>query len=265
MHLRIERLRLKSGADSEFAAFYRDEALPIFARTPGCRFAALLAPWHASEHLALTLWERAESSRTYERSALFQFFLGRIAPLLDLALEDKVNIDPDTVLTVDPNDTVSEIAASLPTLAFSVEDAAPLAALADDAPARFVRVTEIRVDPSCLESFRAAYRDEIAPALAAQAGCSGALLAERADDATEMRSMSLELVPLRGHGRVEAAHRARGRAAVAGLRLATDAARRHGARPARARGQELRPRRGARARGAARLGLRSLRALRRGA
>jgi quinol monooxygenase YgiN len=190
MHLRIERLRLKSGADSEFAAFYSDEALPIFGRTPGCRFAALLAPWHASEHLALTVWERPESARTYERSALFQFVLGRIAPLLDLALEDKVHVDPDTVLTVDPNDTVGEIAASLPTLGFSIEDDAPLAALADHAPARFVRVTEIRVDPSCVESFRAAYREEIVPALSAQEGCSGALLAERADDATDMRSMS---------------------------------------------------------------------------
>ena len=190
MHLRIERLRLKSGADPEFAGFYREEALPIFGRTPGCRFAALLAPWHASEHLALTVWERAEQARTYERSALFQFVLGRIAPLLDLALEDKVNVDPDTVLTVDPNDTVGELAASLPTLGFRLDDDAPLAALGDDGPARFVRVTEVRVDPTCVESFRAAYREEIAPALAAQAGCSGALLAERADDATEMRSMS---------------------------------------------------------------------------
>jgi heme-degrading monooxygenase HmoA len=190
MYLRIERLRLKDGADAEFAAFYRDEALPIFGRTPGCRCAALLAPLRASEHLALTVWEKAESSRTYERSALFQFVLGRIAPLLDLALEDRVHVDPDTVLTVDPNDSVGELAASLPTIGFEVEDDAPFAALADDAPARFVRVTEIRVDPSCLESFRAAYQGEIAPALSAQQGCSGALLAERADDATEMRALS---------------------------------------------------------------------------
>ncbi|MGH7337857.1 MAG: antibiotic biosynthesis monooxygenase family protein, partial [Myxococcota bacterium] len=190
MFLRIERLRLKSGSDAELAAFYRDEALPIFARTPGCRFAALLAPWHASEHLALTSWENAERSRAYERSALYQFVLGRIAPLLDLALEDKVHVDPDTVLTVDPNDTCGALAANLPTLGFLLEDDATLEALGDDGRARFVRVTEIRVDASRVDPFCAAYEDEVAPALAAQEGCSGALLALRLDHPTEMRSMS---------------------------------------------------------------------------
>jgi heme-degrading monooxygenase HmoA len=190
MFLRIERLRLREGADSEFAAFYRDEALPIFGRTPGCRLAALLAPWHASEHLTLSLWAGAESARIYERSALCQFFLGRIAPMLELALEDKVNVDPDTVLTVDPNDSFGELASNLPTFGFDVERTSPLESLAASEPARFVRITEIRVDPGLAESFRAAYAQEIAPALAAQEGCRGALLARRVEDATDLRSMT---------------------------------------------------------------------------
>ena len=69
MYLRIEQLIVREGAEVELGTFYREEALPIFGRTPGCRFAALLAPWHAADHLGLTLWESDEKARRRDSGA----------------------------------------------------------------------------------------------------------------------------------------------------------------------------------------------------
>jgi heme-degrading monooxygenase HmoA len=191
MYLRIEQLHVREGAEAELGTFYRDEALPIFARTPGCRFAALLAPWHAAGHLGLTLWENDDHARVYERSALFQFYLARLSQLLDEGPEEPAPIDPDSVATVDPNETLDNLANRLPVVGFRLDDAAALSALAAPEPARFVRVTSIQLEPLRLEAFRAAYRETIAPEISSHAGCAGTVLAERVGDSSDLRSISI--------------------------------------------------------------------------
>ena len=194
MYLRIEQLRVREGAEAELATFFREEALPIFARTPGCRFAALLAPWHASDHLGLTLWENDDRARAYERSALLQFYLGQLSPLLADAPEKREPVDPDSVATADPNATYDELANALPVVGFRLEEPgslAALAALAAPDPARYVRVTTVRLEPLKAEAFREVYRSTIAPEIARHAGCAGTLLAERVGDASDLRTISL--------------------------------------------------------------------------
>jgi len=195
MYLRIEQLRVREQAEAELSAFYRDEALPIFARTPGCRFAALLAPWHAAAHLGLTLWASDDAARVFERSALAQLFFGRLLPLLRTTPEELMPVDPDSVATIDPDATFDLIADTLPVTAFRIDDGAPLAALAPEdpsaAPARFVRFTILKLEPLKVAEFKSAFRETIAPEIARQPGCRGLLLAERVGDPSDLRSISL--------------------------------------------------------------------------
>jgi hypothetical protein len=190
MYLRIERFEARDGVEAQLAALYRDEVLPIFGRTPGCRFAALLAPWQAREHLALTLWNADERARAYERSALHQFYLGRVGPLVAGAPESPP-ADNDSLETVDPTETLNAIASRLPAVGFRVDDPAPLAALAAPEPARFVRVVTVRLEPLRVERFRASFRDSIVPEVSRQPGCAGILLAERVGDPCDLRSITL--------------------------------------------------------------------------
>lgn len=191
MYLRIERLHLREGSEAELGQFFREEALPILGRTPGCRFAALFAPWQATEHLALTLWSGDDRARAFERSAIYQFYLGRVGPLLDQALDALETIDPDSQATVDPNETFSALAARLPIAAFRIDDASAFAAFTAEVPARFVRVTDVRLDPLRVEEFRSAWQQSIAPEIAQQPGAAGVLLAERVGDPSDLRSISI--------------------------------------------------------------------------
>lgn len=186
MLLRIVRLRVEEGKEAAFAAFYQERVIPALAATEGCLYAGLLAPWRGEEeYQSLTLWESPERAHAYEERGLYHRLLAEASAFLSERTEWRVRLARDPLETSDPSRR--EIASE----EYAVASEAESVALESAGRPPFVRVVDLRVDPDRRADFVAIYTGEVAPALRAQRGCRGVFLAERADVASSMLSITL--------------------------------------------------------------------------
>jgi len=184
MYLRFVRLQLRPETEREFSEFYRNRVIPALEGAPGCLFAALLRPWRGDAHKSLTLWQSPEAAHAYEEGGLFHQLLREAEPYLSSSTVWQVRLASDPLETSDPGRR------EIPPEGYELEtDDAPLTS--DDGAPVYVRIVTLKVDPDRLQEFVDLYHGEVLPALRATPGCRGALLAEGAQDATSVLSISL--------------------------------------------------------------------------
>src|SRR5581483_7916875 len=171
MYLRFLRLQVIEGQEAAFTRFYQEQVLPALAATPGCLYAALLAPWRSEAHQSLTVWATAEHAAAYEAGATYPRLLAQAAPMLADRAEWRVRLSRDPEETLDPTRREPLVEG------FQVETAAGAEALAAERPP-FVRVVVVRVATGRVREFVAIYRDEVIPALGRVPGCRGVFLAD---------------------------------------------------------------------------------------
>jgi heme-degrading monooxygenase HmoA len=185
MYLRFVRLQVRAGQEAAFTRFYQERVIPALAATEGCLYAGLLAPWRGDAHQSLTIWASAEHAGAYEASGLYHGLLGQAGAMLADRAEWRVRLARDPLETADPSRRAP------PSKGYVVEADEGSAALEGDDRAPFVRIVSLRVAPGRLEEFVAIYHQQVIPALKQVPGCLGVFLAEGADDARGVTSITL--------------------------------------------------------------------------
>lgn len=173
MFVRFVRLRVREGQERAFADWYRDRVIPELSAMQGCVFAGLLTPWRGEDHLSLTIWRNSGAAGAYERSGLYHELLREAEPMLSPRTEWKLRLGPDSGGLADA--TVREI----PPEGFVIDAGDGTAGRLDTSfDTAFVRFVSVRIAPDHIGEFVSAYSNRILPALRAQPGFRGGLLAE---------------------------------------------------------------------------------------
>src|SRR5262245_28873383 len=183
MYLRFIRLHLKEGAEPAFRKFYAERVQPALAVTPGCLFAALLAPWRSEEHRSLTLWRTAEDARAYEESGLYHQLLDECEPYLSSRTVWRVRLG-DSSGDEPPR-------REIPPEGYSVAEGAAGDSLGRGGRSLYVRIVSVAVASERRAEFETFYRGTVQPTVESHPGCYGAFLAESARDPNEMLSLTV--------------------------------------------------------------------------
>lgn len=185
IYARFLRLQLRTGAEAEFSAFYRDRVVPSLARVPGCLYAGLLSPWRGEDFRSFTLWRTPEDARAYEESGLYHALLRESEPMLSSRTAWRVRLSDES------GETTAVELREIPAEGFVVESEESTRGLAAGSPRVFVRIVSIQTRPDRRREFVGLYREQVIPVLLARPGNLGAFLAEGTADSSELLSISL--------------------------------------------------------------------------
>jgi heme-degrading monooxygenase HmoA len=186
MFVRFVPLLVRDGQEAAFAAWYRERIIPALSGVHGCVFAGLLTPWRGEEHRSLTIWRNSGAASAYERSGLYHELLAEAAPMLSSRNEWTVRAGRE------PNAGTDAQVREIPPEGFLV-DAGDGAAgrLGESIDTAFVRIVAARIAPDHIGEFVSAYSNKILPAVRAQPGFRGGLLAEDRNEEGTCLSITL--------------------------------------------------------------------------
>lgn len=172
MYVRVVRLKMKPGCLFSFREYYERRILPALAATPGCLIASLMRPASEDEGTecdSLTLWDSASHADAYVDSGLYDELLDGADPYLASATEWKTSLPlvgpeqrpplQDPEVEAYPVQVASEASLSEP-------------------PPHFLRIVDMRVEPSAFPDLMRTYQAEVVPALLSSPGCRAAYLVE---------------------------------------------------------------------------------------
>lgn len=185
MFVRFIRLPVSEGQESAFAAWYGARVIPALSKVHGCAFAGLLTPWRGVEHhRSLTIWRNAGAASAYERSGLYHELLREAEPMLSNRTEWRVRPGKG-------DSTDAEIR-EIPPEGFVVDAGDGVQCrLGEGIETAFVRIVSVRVAPDHIGEFVSAYSNKILPAVRAQPGFVGGLLAEDTEEVGDCLSITL--------------------------------------------------------------------------
>lgn len=186
MVVRFVRLRVGPGTAWQFRSFYEGRILTALQETPGCLFAGLLEPADAAgdEWISMTVWSGAAAADAYEASGLYDRLLDESDPYLADATEWRADLAGARV-------------GGRPPLPDPEVEAFPVAVsrvepVPDPGSARlYLRIVELRVEPTRLDDLRRRYREVVLPGLMETPGCRAVFLLEGARGGSQALSVSL--------------------------------------------------------------------------
>jgi heme-degrading monooxygenase HmoA len=173
MYLRLVRLRLKDGSLWPFRRYWEENILPALAGADGCLYAALLQATSGAAEVAcdsLTLWESAAHADAYVESGLYDELLDGADPFLAAATEWRADLPP-----LRPGERPPLPDPEVETYPVALARQAPGSA---ETGAVFLRIVDVRVDPSRFEDAKAAFEASVVPELLATPGCRAAFVLE---------------------------------------------------------------------------------------
>lgn len=174
MVVRFVRLRVKPGTVWEFRSFYESRILTALQQAGGCLFAGLLEPADAArdEWISMTVWSGEAEAGAYEASGLYDRLLDESDPYLADATEWSAELAGPRIGDRPPlPDPEVE--------AFPVE----VARVEPGAEPRsgghlYLRIVELRVEPTLFDDLRRRYREVVLPGLMETPGCRAVFLLE---------------------------------------------------------------------------------------
>jgi heme-degrading monooxygenase HmoA len=186
MFVRFVRLRVRAGEEARFSEWYRARVIPALSEMQGCIYAGLLTPWRGEDHRSLTIWRNPGAASAYERTGLYHQLLVEAEPMLSSRTEWRVRLGRESAELEDAESR------EIPPEGFVI-DAGDGAAnrLGKAFDTAFVRIVSIRVDPDHIGEFVTSWSNRILPALQAQEGFRGGLLAENVDADGSCLSISI--------------------------------------------------------------------------
>ncbi len=180
MFMRTVKMHVKLDHVDRFQSAYENTILPAFAKTPGCRYAALFQSTHNPEDcISLTFWTNSEDARQFEQSGAYDKLIKVLSPHFSESSELQIRLTKDLKLEYAAPIDEPEIRK------FEVDTPD-----ADTGKEVFLRMVSLKFRSEKVNEFKKHYTEKVIPVLRGVQGCRRAFLAAPADNPNELISVT---------------------------------------------------------------------------
>lgn len=181
MFMRTVKMHVKLDHVDQFQAAYENTILPAFARTNGCRYAALFQSTHHPEDcISLTFWTNADDARNFEQSGKYDELVKVLSPHFSESSELQIRLTKDLKLEYAASPEEPEVRK------FEVESSQE----SETGAEVFLRMVSLKFRSEKVEEFKKHYTEKVIPVLRGVQGCRRAFLAAPADNPNELISVT---------------------------------------------------------------------------